>query len=172
MLLTLYEHFFVCHCGTVYVFFQAVAVLTACYPVGRLPYGWLNQLRAVPPAFTPKVISDNTLNHTTTDHWFMSSGSLSITEYSVRIFTENSLSIILLFVNIIIVTSKLCWHGLPHCSSVNDYSQVSSFCVKVCEQLYLADTMTWFYQLYDFMSRANGKISEKLLFESYGSKKV
>lgn len=31
--------------------FQAVAVLTATYPVGHMPYGWLTELRAVYPAF-------------------------------------------------------------------------------------------------------------------------
>ncbi|KAL2085616.1 hypothetical protein ACEWY4_018936 [Coilia grayii] len=30
---------------------QAVAVLTATYPVGHMPYGWLTELRAVYPAF-------------------------------------------------------------------------------------------------------------------------
>ncbi|XP_064409255.1 mineralization regulator ANKH-like [Latimeria chalumnae] len=35
---------------------EAVAVLTATYPVGHLPYGWLTELRAVYPAFD-KVIS-------------------------------------------------------------------------------------------------------------------
>uniref|UniRef100_A0A4W5P2K1 ANKH inorganic pyrophosphate transport regulator a n=1 Tax=Hucho hucho TaxID=62062 RepID=A0A4W5P2K1_9TELE len=30
---------------------EAVAVLTATYPVGHLPYGWLTELRAVYPAF-------------------------------------------------------------------------------------------------------------------------
>lgn len=30
---------------------QAVAVLTATYPVGHMPYGWLTELRAVFPAF-------------------------------------------------------------------------------------------------------------------------
>ena len=34
---------------------QALAVLTACYPVGRLPFGWLNQLRLISPAFQQKV---------------------------------------------------------------------------------------------------------------------
>ncbi len=33
------------------IVFQAVAVLTATYPVGHLPYGWLTELRAVYPAF-------------------------------------------------------------------------------------------------------------------------
>ena len=41
---------------------QAVAVLTATYPVGHMPYGWLTELRAVYPAFdkvnpTPGVVS-------------------------------------------------------------------------------------------------------------------
>ncbi|MEQ2207666.1 hypothetical protein XENOCAPTIV_016559, partial [Xenoophorus captivus] len=30
---------------------EAVAVLTATYPVGHMPYGWLTELRAVYPAF-------------------------------------------------------------------------------------------------------------------------
>ena len=30
---------------------QAVAVLTASYPLGHLPYGWLNTLKPVTPAF-------------------------------------------------------------------------------------------------------------------------
>ena len=38
-------------CGCV----QAVAVLTATYPIGHLPYGWLNQIRSVSPAFQQKV---------------------------------------------------------------------------------------------------------------------
>lgn len=32
-------------------FGQAVAVLTASYPVGHMPYGWLTELRTVYPAF-------------------------------------------------------------------------------------------------------------------------
>lgn len=31
--------------------FQAVAILTATYPVGHMPYGWLTEIRAVYPAF-------------------------------------------------------------------------------------------------------------------------
>ena len=30
---------------------QAVAILTATYPVGHMPYGWLTEIRAVYPAF-------------------------------------------------------------------------------------------------------------------------
>jgi hypothetical protein len=33
---------------------EAVAVLTASYPLGHLPYGWLNTLKPVPPAFQQK----------------------------------------------------------------------------------------------------------------------
>lgn len=33
---------------------KAVAVLTASYPLGHLPYGWLNQVRPVSPAFQKK----------------------------------------------------------------------------------------------------------------------
>ena len=35
---------------------QALAVLTATYPIGHLPYGWLNQIRSVSPAFQKKVL--------------------------------------------------------------------------------------------------------------------
>lgn len=38
-------------CVCVFVLRQAVAVLTATYPVGHMPYGWLTELRAVYPAF-------------------------------------------------------------------------------------------------------------------------
>lgn len=31
--------------------FKAVAVLSVSYPIGHLPYGWLNTLRSVEPAF-------------------------------------------------------------------------------------------------------------------------
>ena len=30
---------------------RAVAVLTATYPLGHIAYGWINQVRPVPPAF-------------------------------------------------------------------------------------------------------------------------
>ncbi|XP_065915290.1 progressive ankylosis protein homolog B-like isoform X2 [Dysidea avara] len=30
---------------------EAIAVLTTTYPIGHLPYGWLNQLRTISPAF-------------------------------------------------------------------------------------------------------------------------
>lgn len=33
------------------LFSQAVAILTATYPVGHMPYGWLTEIRAVYPAF-------------------------------------------------------------------------------------------------------------------------
>ena len=29
----------------------AVAVLTTTYPLGHIAYGWINQIRPVPPAF-------------------------------------------------------------------------------------------------------------------------
>lgn len=45
--------------------FQAVAVLTATYPVGHMPYGWLTELRAVYPAFdkVPNTVSCRALMH-------------------------------------------------------------------------------------------------------------
>ncbi|XP_065058279.1 progressive ankylosis protein homolog [Rhopilema esculentum] len=33
---------------------KALAVLSVCYPIGHLPYGWLNTLRSVEPAFTKR----------------------------------------------------------------------------------------------------------------------
>uniref|UniRef100_A0A671NMU1 Progressive ankylosis protein homolog B-like n=1 Tax=Sinocyclocheilus anshuiensis TaxID=1608454 RepID=A0A671NMU1_9TELE len=42
---------------------EAVAVLTATYPVGHMPYGWLTELRAVYPAFD-KVNVNNPSNKT------------------------------------------------------------------------------------------------------------
>lgn len=30
---------------------KSIAVLTTTYPLGHLPYGWLNQLRTISPAF-------------------------------------------------------------------------------------------------------------------------
>ena len=36
----------------------SVAVLTASYPLGHIAYGWINQVRPVPPAFQ-KVLSQN-----------------------------------------------------------------------------------------------------------------
>ncbi|XP_048464680.1 progressive ankylosis protein homolog B-like [Rhincodon typus] len=41
---------------------EAVAVLTATYPVGHMPYGWLTELRAVYPAFD-KNNPSNKLGH-------------------------------------------------------------------------------------------------------------
>jgi hypothetical protein len=38
---------------------QAVAVLTASYPLGHLPYGWLNSLKPVSPAFQQKSSHSN-----------------------------------------------------------------------------------------------------------------
>ncbi|CAI8026765.1 Progressive ankylosis protein [Geodia barretti] len=38
---------------------QAVAVLTASYPLGHLPYGWLNSLKPVSPAFQKKSSHSN-----------------------------------------------------------------------------------------------------------------
>ena len=40
---------------------QAIAVLTATYPLGHLGYGWLNQLRPLLPAFL-KVCTDTKLS--------------------------------------------------------------------------------------------------------------
>ena len=40
----------------------AVAVLTATYPLGRMAYGWLNQLRTVSPTFQ-KVICPRSVFH-------------------------------------------------------------------------------------------------------------
>lgn len=37
---------------------EAVAVLTATYPVGHMPYGWLTELRAVYPAFDKNNLSN------------------------------------------------------------------------------------------------------------------
>ncbi|XP_051538272.1 progressive ankylosis protein homolog isoform X2 [Myxocyprinus asiaticus] len=37
---------------------EAVAVLTATYPVGHMPYGWLTELRAVYPAFDKNIPSN------------------------------------------------------------------------------------------------------------------
>uniref|UniRef100_A0A672T7P2 Progressive ankylosis protein homolog B-like n=1 Tax=Sinocyclocheilus grahami TaxID=75366 RepID=A0A672T7P2_SINGR len=41
---------------------EAVAVLTATYPVGHMPYGWLTELRAIYPAFD-KNLKSETLFH-------------------------------------------------------------------------------------------------------------
>ncbi|KAG7267047.1 hypothetical protein CRUP_026290 [Coryphaenoides rupestris] len=41
---------------------EAVAVLTATYPVGHMPYGWLTELRAVYPAFDKQNNPSNKLN--------------------------------------------------------------------------------------------------------------
>ncbi|XP_077100471.1 ANKH inorganic pyrophosphate transport regulator a [Siphateles boraxobius] len=53
---------------------EAVAVLTATYPVGHVPYGWLTELRAVYPAFdknnpTNKFASGHTVT-TSNIKWF------------------------------------------------------------------------------------------------------
>ncbi|MGH0163284.1 UNVERIFIED_CONTAM: hypothetical protein FKN15_064842 [Acipenser sinensis] len=45
---------------------EAVAVLTATYPVGHLPYGWLTELRAVYPAFDKNNPSNKLVNSGTT----------------------------------------------------------------------------------------------------------
>lgn len=37
---------------------EAVAVLSLCYPIGHLPYGWLNTIRSIEPAFRQK-LKDN-----------------------------------------------------------------------------------------------------------------
>uniref|UniRef100_A0A671NUS1 Progressive ankylosis protein homolog B-like n=1 Tax=Sinocyclocheilus anshuiensis TaxID=1608454 RepID=A0A671NUS1_9TELE len=42
---------------------EAVAVLTATYPVGHMPYGWLTELRAVYPAFDKNNPSNKTKAH-------------------------------------------------------------------------------------------------------------
>ncbi|XP_041100438.1 progressive ankylosis protein homolog B-like isoform X2 [Polyodon spathula] len=42
---------------------EAVAVLTATYPVGHLPYGWLTELRAVYPAFDKNNPSNKLVNN-------------------------------------------------------------------------------------------------------------
>lgn len=47
------------------LFSQAVAILTATYPVGHMPYGWLTEIRAVYPAFD-KVESIHTFISTLT----------------------------------------------------------------------------------------------------------
>ncbi|KAG9355903.1 hypothetical protein JZ751_000747 [Albula glossodonta] len=44
----------------------AVAVLTATYPVGHMPYGWLTELRAVYPAFDKNNPSNKLVNSGTT----------------------------------------------------------------------------------------------------------
>jgi len=49
---------------------RAVAVLSVCYPIGHLPYGWLNTLRSVEPAFIKKVRE----------------GEASVTTKNIRIF--------------------------------------------------------------------------------------
>uniref|UniRef100_A0A8B9JM86 ANKH inorganic pyrophosphate transport regulator b n=1 Tax=Astyanax mexicanus TaxID=7994 RepID=A0A8B9JM86_ASTMX len=45
---------------------EAVAVLTATYPVGHMPYGWLTELRAVYPAFDKNNPSSKLANAGTT----------------------------------------------------------------------------------------------------------
>ncbi|KAJ8011393.1 hypothetical protein DPEC_G00057730 [Dallia pectoralis] len=45
---------------------EAVAVLTATYPVGHMPYGWLTELRAVYPAFDKNNPSNKLTNINTT----------------------------------------------------------------------------------------------------------
>ncbi|CAB1325675.1 unnamed protein product [Coregonus sp. 'balchen'] len=45
---------------------RAVAVLTATYPVGHMPYGWLTELRAVYPAFDKNNPSNKLTNINTT----------------------------------------------------------------------------------------------------------
>ncbi|XP_029399791.1 progressive ankylosis protein homolog [Mus pahari] len=50
---------------------QAVAILTATYPVGHMPYGWLTEIRAVYPAFDKNNPSNklaNTSNTVTSAH--------------------------------------------------------------------------------------------------------
>ncbi|XP_062849930.1 progressive ankylosis protein homolog B isoform X2 [Trichomycterus rosablanca] len=45
---------------------EAVAVLTATYPVGHMPYGWLTELRAIYPAFDKNNPSNKIANSGTT----------------------------------------------------------------------------------------------------------
>ena len=46
-----------------FVTLQAVAVLTASYPLGHLPYGWLNSLKPVSPAFQKVTLYPCCLSH-------------------------------------------------------------------------------------------------------------
>eukprot|EP00794_Sanderia_malayensis_P007131 gene7130-7936_t len=39
---------------------EAVAVLSVCYPIGHLPYGWLNTLRLIQPAFKKRKVENET----------------------------------------------------------------------------------------------------------------
>ncbi|KAL1248837.1 hypothetical protein QQF64_022155 [Cirrhinus molitorella] len=54
---------------------EAVAVLTATYPVGHMPYGWLTELRAVYPAFDKNIPTNK-----------LASG-LTVTESHIKKFT-------------------------------------------------------------------------------------
>lgn len=45
---------------------EAVAILTATYPVGHMPYGWLTEIRAVYPAFDKNNPSNKLVNTNST----------------------------------------------------------------------------------------------------------
>uniref|UniRef100_A0A3B5LZ65 ANKH inorganic pyrophosphate transport regulator a n=1 Tax=Xiphophorus couchianus TaxID=32473 RepID=A0A3B5LZ65_9TELE len=75
---------------------EAVAVLTATYPVGHMPYGWLTELRAVYPAFdknnpSNKMDAGSPVNksHIKKFTFCCLALSLTVTDFSFFWFTSN-----------------------------------------------------------------------------------
>ncbi|XP_028824698.1 ANKH inorganic pyrophosphate transport regulator a isoform X2 [Denticeps clupeoides] len=73
---------------------EAVAILTATYPVGHMPYGWLTELRAIYPAFdrnnpTNKLTCGNTVTKTQIKKFTFFCLALSLTLCFVVFWTPN-----------------------------------------------------------------------------------
>ncbi|XP_016333256.1 ANKH inorganic pyrophosphate transport regulator a isoform X2 [Sinocyclocheilus anshuiensis] len=73
---------------------EAVAVLTATYPVGHMPYGWLTELRAIYPAFdknnpTNKLASGLTVTKSHIQRFTLCSFLLSLTMCFIVFWTPH-----------------------------------------------------------------------------------
>ncbi|XP_055737096.1 progressive ankylosis protein-like isoform X2 [Salvelinus fontinalis] len=97
---------------------EAVAVLTATYPVGHLPYGWLTELRAIYPAFdktnpSNKLTSDTPVTKTHIKKFTACCLALSLTLCFMVFWTPHISEMIL--VNVIgldLAFADLCVHPL------------------------------------------------------------